>query len=44
MKGITIDSLNNGIFSFVLFSSQPGMLMGRETAYTIIILSKLFMG
>jgi hypothetical protein len=33
MKVIAIDSLNNGIFSFVSFSSQPVMLMGRETPY-----------
>jgi hypothetical protein len=33
-KVITIDSLNNGRFSFASFSSQPVMLMGRETPYT----------
>jgi hypothetical protein len=33
MKVITIDSLNNGIFSFVSFSSQRVMLMAREPPY-----------
>jgi hypothetical protein len=32
-KVITIDNLNNGIFSFVSFSSQAVMLRSRETPY-----------